>query len=292
MASPRLLAENLKTRIFFKRLANSNYDPTKLRARIERGCPVAESTRLDLTHGHLEEWGSSVSDTSLLYIPGGGFCFGPNSDHRDFITDIGNCLEARRFLLNYRLAPEHPYPAALEDTEEALDTVATAGNRLVLLADSAGAALALAALMRLRDRGNSIPVACAVYLSAYTDLAHTGLSHITNSGRDPMFGVEALIHKAHHYLQGHNPTDASASPYWGDASGLPPSLFFVGSTEVMYDDSARMVQRGKAAGCDFRLRVYGMAPHDFPLNAKLSEAKRARSEIVDFIRQQLAPTKS
>ena len=292
MASAKLLLQNLKTRLLFKRIANSNYDPVRFRPRIQHGVPLPESTRLGLTHGHLEAWGTDQPVCSLLYIPGGGFCFGPNADHREFLAHIGSHLAARMFLLSHRLAPEHPFPAALEDTIEALETVAGGNQPLVVLADSAGAALALSAMMKLRDAGTPIPVACAVYLSAYTDLAHTGLSMVNHSAKDPMFGAEALIHKAYHYLQGHNPTDSSASPYWGDPAGLSPSLFLVGSTEVMYDDSARMVERGGEAGCDFTLSVYDRAPHDFPLIANLPEARRARKEIANFVCQHLRKTQA
>ena len=119
MASFRLLLENLKNCIFIRRLANSNYDPISWRPRVDHRSPIANSSRVELSQAHLEAWGSADSELSLLYVPGGGFCFGPNGDHREFTTAIGKQLKARLFLLNYRLAPEHPFPPALKDTEEA-----------------------------------------------------------------------------------------------------------------------------------------------------------------------------
>lgn len=284
--SARLRMENFKTRLLLKRTINGNYEPASMRRWVEKGEPVASACLEHLTHSHLEVWGGQ-SDARLLYIPGGGFCFGPNDDHRQLLTEIGERLDVQIFLLNYRKAPEHPYPAAFEDTLEAIKNVARGADSLILMADSAGAALALSAQMSMRADGHLPPVKGAVYLSAYTDLANTGLSLVSNSRLDPLFGAEALIHKAHHYLNGHNPTDPSASPFWGDPTGLPPSLFIVGSTEVMFDDSARMVVRGKEAGSDFSLVVFERAPHVFPLNRKLPEARHAKDLIVEKIRTYL-----
>ena len=119
MASFRLLLENLKNCIFIRHLANSNYDPISWRPMVDHRSPIANSSRVELSQAHLEAWGSADSELSLLYVPGGGFCFVPNGDHRESTTAIGKQLKARLFLLNYRLAPEHPYPPALKDTEEA-----------------------------------------------------------------------------------------------------------------------------------------------------------------------------
>ena len=285
MTSARLMAENLKARWLFKWIANSNYDPAKFRSRVEHGEPVAGAGLTQLEHAHMEVWGASKPLCRVLYVPGGGFCFGPNDDHRNFLVDIGSRFSAELYLLNYRLAPEHPFPCALKDTEEAILQTASPDVPLIVFSDSAGCALTLSALMRLREASQFSHVSCCVYMSAYTDLAHTGWSLVTNHRRDPMFGAQALLHKANHYLQGHPPTDPTASPYWGDPHGLPASLFLVGSTEVMHDDSARMVSKGRHAGCDFRLRTYDRAPHDFPLNSKLPEAHQARQEIEMFVRQ-------
>ncbi len=286
MASVRMLAENLKTRLLVKRFLNGNFDPVKFRSRVEAGDPVSGSSRVDLGQSYIEVWGEKNYSLTILYIPGGGFCFGPSDDHREFLTDVGAELGAQTGLLRYRLAPENPFPAAFDDVVSALKYVSDHNTGpIVIVADSAGAALSLSAMMSLRDEGLPFRAACAVYLSAYTDLAHTGISLVDNANKDPLFGAQALIHKAHNYLQGHNPTDPKSSPFWGNPTGLPPSLFLVGSTEVLLNDSTRMVERGNSCGCDLRLKIYEHAPHDFALNARLPEAKQARAEVVEYIRE-------
>ena len=273
--------------MLFKRILNSNYAPAKFRPRVEHGAPLAQSRKIELANSHLEVWGEPQSPIKILYVPGGGFCFGPHDDYRNFLTEIGARLGAENYLLNYRLAPEHPYPAALNDTMDALQLISGDGSQLAVIGDSAGATLLLCALMKLRDQNLPPKVVAAVYLSAFTDLALTGLSLVSNSRRDPMFSAEALIHKIHHYLQGGNPTDPGVSPLWGDTSSLPPSLFLVGSTEILYDDSARMVEKGLQLGCDFLLSSYSGAPHIFPINRKLPESREARKEIIQFLKAQL-----
>lgn len=285
MASIRMLVENLKTRLLFKRFLNGNYDPVKFRSRVERSKSKPGSTRVALPQAHIELWGDSNSRLTILYIPGGGFCFGPNKDHREFLGEISIKLGAQIGLLSYRLAPENPFPAAFDDVVDALRYLSNNNpGPIVIMADSAGAALSLSAMMYFLEKQLPIKVACAVFLSAYTDLANTGISLVANANKDPLFGVQALIHKTHHYLQGHNPTDPKCSPFWGNPTGLPRSLFLVGSTEVLLSDSMRMVERGKSCDCDFRLSIYERAPHDFPLHSKLPEARHARLEIVEYIR--------
>ncbi|MEM1154234.1 MAG: alpha/beta hydrolase [Pseudomonadota bacterium] len=283
MVSLRTRIENMKTRLLLKSFLNSNYEPARLRPRVEHGGPRVDSRRVTLEHAHLETWGDPSSAVRILYAPGGGFCFGPNDDYRKFLTAVSKDISAEVYLLNYRLAPEHPYPAALDDTMEALLRASEDGVALVVMGDSAGAALLLSALIQLRDNNRFPDLKAAVYLSAFTDLALTGLSLVSNSRRDPLIRAEALVHKVYHYLQGHNPTDPGVSPLWGNLRGLPPSLFIVGSTEVLYDDSVRIVERGLKVGCDFHLSSYDQAPHIFPINQRLPEALQAREEISQFL---------
>ena len=120
-------------------------------------------------------------------------------------------------------------------------------------------------------------------MSPLADCAMTALSYVYNRGRDPMFGPEAIIHKAHHYLNGANPSDPSASPLWADLQGLPPTQIFVGSTEVMLDDSTRLADKARAAGCDVELHIVPNAPHVFPLLFPWSaEAHRAVDAMTEF----------
>ena len=159
-----------------------------------------------------------------------------------------------------------------------------APSDLAVIGDSAGAALVLSAVIARLSSGRAAP-GRMVFLSALTDMAMTGRSHVFNAEADPLFGPQAIIHKAFHYLQGANPTDPRASPYWASPEGLPPCLFMAGGTEVMLDDSRRFVARAVAAGVDARLSVCPEAPHTFPLMADLPEAAAARCEVVAFLRE-------
>ena len=121
-------------------------------------------------------------------------------------------------------------------------------------------------------------------ISVLTDLAMTGHSNVTNAVADPMFGPEAVIHKVHHYLQGANPAQPSASPFWDTPTTLPDSLFLVGSTEVMRDDTLRYAAKAESAGTRVQVSVYDEAPHVFPLLSGIPETDEAIAEIAAFLR--------
>jgi len=140
----------------------------------------------------------------------------------------------------------------------------------------------LCALIAQRDRGDRLPAQC-VFMSALTDLAMTGLSHVSNCDHDPLFGPSAIIHKGWHYLKGANPTDPRASPFWAQVHGLPPMLMLVGDTEVMRDDTIRFADKVNRAGGTARVSVCPEAPHVYPLIAHLPEAESAFADICDFL---------
>lgn len=269
-------------RLTLKRRLNANYDPADGRRRLTSHRLVRPP--INFGDSVLEPRGATSAAHTIVYIPGGGFMLGADDRHRRFVDVLCRRTGSRGWLLHYPLAPEHPFPAARDDVVHALRQVLDAPDTgaVTLVADSAGAALALNGIVALADTPPAF--AGLVLLSPLTDLATTGLSYVYNRYRDPLCGPEAVIHKVHHYLQGANPTDPSASPLWGDLRGLPPLKIIVGSTEIMLDDSTRLAEKARAAGCDVELQVVANAPHTFPLLVPWSaESRRAVDAITAFI---------
>lgn len=280
--SAGLRAATTFMRIALKRRLNADYEPVAARRRFVKQRLTGPTTEA----GGIcfEQRGLQNAPNTILYVHGGGFIFGIDDTHRRFVDLLCHRTNSRGWIIDYRLAPEHPFPAARDDTEAALDHILTSAGvgRITVAADSAGGALALSAA--LSHRGSIRQVDRLVLMSPLTDCAMTALSYVYNSRRDPLFGPEAIIHKAHHYLGGSSPADPSASPLWADLQGLPPMQIFVGSTEVMLEDSTRLADKARAAGCDVELNVIPHAPHVFPLLVPWSaEASRALDAMTEFI---------
>lgn len=283
--SVRLAAATTLMRIALKRRLNRDTDPVAMRGHFTK--QRLRDTTIDLGGIAFEQRGAPDARNALLYMHGGGFVFGIDDTHRRFVDALCRRTDSRGWMLDYRLAPENPFPAAHDDATHALAQIlAMAGNgRITLVGDSAGGTLALCAT--LAHRGGRRQVDRLVLLSPLTDLATTGLSYVYNRYRDPLFGPEAIIHKIHHYLDGANPADPSGSPLWANLHGLPPMHIVVGSTEVMLDDSTRLAEKARAAGCEVDLQIIPGAPHVFPLIVPWSaEAARALDSIVLFITAQ------
>lgn len=287
MPSEEMKAFNAHAKATMKSLFNSNFDPVAFRAARETAPGAeADSTFVDAGNGRLEYRKPKGFKRVVAYVAGGGFCFDAGDNHRLLVDELAGSLQAEACLIRYRLAPEHPFPAAFDDVASGLDRLITdwGAENVVLVGDSAGAGLILSATLSRIAQNKAVPKRLA-FLSALTDMAMTGLSHVENADADPLFGPQAIIHKAYHYLKGHNPTDPAASPYWGDATGLPACLFIVGSTEVMRDDSTRFVTKAKAAGVDACLSIYDEAPHTFPLLAPFPESSAAVQEMSAFFQE-------
>ncbi|WP_337188170.1 alpha/beta hydrolase fold domain-containing protein [Phenylobacterium sp.] len=284
MPSPELQAFIEEVRRTRRALLNSDYDPVAFRTALPPSALEAASHIEALRCARIEHRPPERDGRLLAYVSGGGFCFDANDSHRAFVDDIAGRIGASGCLVRYRLAPEAPFPAALDDVDEALDALLSRRRpqEVLLAADSAGAALTLSALMRRRDRGQAMP-ARLVCLSPLTDMAMTGRSNVSNAEADPLFGPQAVIHKVCNYLQGALPTRPDASPYWGDLTGLPPCLVLAGTTEVMRDDSVRLVDKARAAGVEADLQLVEDAPHTFPLMT-LPESLAARDVIAGFLR--------
>ena len=222
----------------------------------------------------------------VIYLHGGGYMFGSASYYRNFLWRIARATQAQVLFINYRLAPEHPFPAALGDAVGAYRWLLADGadpRRIVIMGDSAGGGLALAALLRLRDEAVALPAA-AVVLSPWTDLAMTGESCRVNAEADPMLDAGQAKYVAQFYLAGADPRNPYASPLYGDPTGLPRSLIQVGGDEILLDDSVRMAQKMRAVGIDVELEVWPLMPHAWPLFARiLPEGRRAIDKIGAFV---------
>lgn len=201
---------------------------------------------------------------TLLYLHGGAFFAGSPALYRS----ITRAFAARGFNVfapAYRLAPAHPFPAAVEDAHAAYDALACAtGGGIVVAGDSAGGGLALALMIALRDDGARLPRAAALF-SPWTDLAVTGASARENEGADALFTRKMLKIAARNYLAGASAREAS--PLFADLRGLPPLLLHVGANELLRDDSTRLFERAKAAGVSTELEIWPGVPHGWQLGA-------------------------
>jgi len=228
--------------------------------------------------------------TEVLFLHGGAYSVGSFRNYGHFTWRLGKAARARVLALDYRMAPEHPYPAALNDALAAYRWLLDQGarpDRILLAGDSAGGGLTLALLLKLRDEGVPLP-AGAVALSPWTDLATTGASLHTKADTDPMLVASEIPHHAAMYLGGADPRDPYASPLYGDPRGLPPTLIQAGGDEVLLDDGVRMAEKMQAAGCDVELQVWPRMPHVFQLLATvMPEAQAAVAEIARFARRVL-----
>ena len=227
-------------------------------------------------------------DRYVLYLHGGGFIAGSPTVYRHLAWRIALAVGAQILSPDYRLAPEHPFPAALDDAVAAYEWLLAERvepYQIGLVGDSAGGGLAFSLLLKLRDAGRPLPGA-VVALSPWTDLALTGASLRRHAKADPMLDVAELPRVARCYLDGVDPRHPWASPIYGDLKGLPPALIQVGSDEILYDDAARLAARLAQAGGVARLEIWPRMPHAWHLFAPmLPEARRAIGNIGRFLRE-------
>jgi monoterpene epsilon-lactone hydrolase len=235
------------------------------------------------------EWISAPgasADRVILYLHGGGYVVGSINTHRAMVSRIARASNARALAIDYRLAPEHPFPAAVEDTIAAYRWLLAQGykpGRIVIAGDSAGGGLAIVALLAIRDAGLQMP-ACAVPISPWTDLEGTGESVRTRAAKDVMVTQENLAHSAKQYYGTHDPKDPLVSPVHANFRGLPPMLIHVGDAEILLDDATRVAASAKAAGVDVELEVWDDMPHVWHVFAKiLPEGQQAIDKIGKFV---------
>ncbi|RKR43185.1 alpha/beta hydrolase [Paraburkholderia sp. BL17N1] len=225
---------------------------------------------------------------TVLYCHGGGYYFCSPRTHRSIVFGLAARADSPVFSLDYRLAPEHRFPAALDDATAAYRQLIADGvapESIVIAGDSAGGGLALATLVALRDAGDPVP-AGGLLFSPWTDLAATGVSIRTNDGLDPMFSGSAIARAGKLYLGDTPPTHPYASPVYADLHGLPPLFIMAGSTEVLLDDSQRVADNARAAGVDCELEVWNKMPHVWPIFAPfIPEGNRALDRAAAFVRR-------
>jgi acetyl esterase/lipase len=257
------------------------------------GAPDARCEKVD-AGGVPAEWVAAPGcDTqrAVLYLHGGGYAIGSIATHRRLAYDISAASGARVLVIDYRLAPEHPFPAAVEDAAKAwqwLQQQGLAANRMAIAGDSAGGGLTIAALVDLRDRRLGLP-ACAVAISPWVDLEGAGNSITTRSAQDPMVQKAGLLWMAGMYLAGKDAKTPLAAPLHADLKGLPPILVQVGTAETLLDDATRLAEKLHAVGGEVRLSVWPNMVHVFPLFAPvLSEGRDGCLEIGAFIRSKTA----
>ncbi|MEJ2122322.1 MAG: alpha/beta hydrolase [Alphaproteobacteria bacterium] len=234
----------------------------------------------------------SSDDRVVLFLHGGGFQIGSTRSHRALIAAISAESGARALGVDYRRAPEHRFPAALEDVLTAYGWLLDQGiepGQIAFAGDSAGGNLALAAMLSLRDRDKPRPAA-AVLLSPWTDLAATGGSYENRAARDPLNNRPMLLAVARNYLGASgDPRDPLASPLYADLTSLPPLLIQVGDREVVLDDARAFAEKARAVGVSVDLEIWDEMIHVFQLfPSELPEARRAIARIGAFLREHLA----
>jgi epsilon-lactone hydrolase len=236
------------------------------------------------------EWVSAPgadAERVILYLHGGAYCIGSLNTHRGLAGYLSSATGARVLLIEYRLAPEHPFPAALEDATASYRWLVKSGvdpKRIIIAGDSAGGGLTLATLVSLRDAGDPLP-AGAVLLSPWTDLAATGASYETRAKVDPVLSKTSLPETVLWYIGDRDPKAPLASPLYAELRGLPPLLIHVGDHEVLLDDSIGVAERARAAGVDVTLEVWEEMWHVFHQTVpQVPEAREAIEKIGAYVR--------
>ena len=222
----------------------------------------------------------------LLYLHGGGYLIGSVQSHRPMIERVTKASNGRVLAINYRLAPENPFPAAVDDAVAAYRWLLAQGyraERIGIAGDSAGGGLTIATLVALRDGGDPMP-ACAVPISPWVDMECTGDSIASRAAVDPMVQKDILLQMGGAYLNGADPKSPLAAPLHADLSGLPPLLIQVGDAEVLLDDSTRIEQKLKAAGVDVTVEVWEDMIHVWHLFAPmLDKGQEAIDRLGAFV---------
>ncbi|MFK7805642.1 MAG: alpha/beta hydrolase [Anaerolineae bacterium] len=232
---------------------------------------------------------SEANHGVLLYLHGGGYRTGSCKSHRGFVTHIAQTAAIKTLLPEYRLAPENPFPAALEDARAVYEGLLDEGHRpddIFVGGDSAGGGLALALLLSLRDDARPLPKATFV-ISPWTDLASTGDSMKTRAKQDPWLDPAGADRGAKRYYADDSPLNPLVSPLYGEYKNIPPLLIHVGTHEILLDDSTRLAEKAQAAGVQVKLKVYrGMwhVWHAF-IGRNIPESEQAIAEIGAFIKK-------
>jgi monoterpene epsilon-lactone hydrolase len=258
--------------------------------------PVAADVKCEPVNagGVKSEWVTAPgldAGRAVLYLHGGGYVIGSINTHRDLAARMSRAAKARVLLIDYRLAPEHPFPAAVEDSVAAYRWMLAQGlksSRIAVAGDSAGGGLTVATLVAIRDAKLASPAA-GVCLSPWIDLEGVGDSMKSKAPVDPIVQKEALLEMAKHYLNGQDARSPLAAPLYADLAGLPPLLIQVGTAETLLDDSTRLAERARKAGVKVTLEPWNDMIHVFQVFAPmLDEGQQAIDKIGEFVRANAA----
>jgi monoterpene epsilon-lactone hydrolase len=235
---------------------------------------------------------SALEGNVILYLHGGGYISGSINSHRELVSRISRASKTRVLIIDYRLAPEHIFPAAVEDSTKAykwlIENQKISPDHIIIAGDSAGGGLTFATLLNLHDNGINLPIA-AVGLSPWTDLGITGETYKTKRKEDPMVSLDGIIFDASLYLGDNDYQNPLASPLYGDLKGLPPILIIVGTAELLLDDSKRFAERAKKASVDITLDIWDDMPHVFPAFAAFApEGQKGIEKMAGFIKKFLS----
>jgi acetyl esterase/lipase len=274
-----------------KRLREATQNPSRFTMVVPPGFVVqglrtADGLEFDVVQSVAAKPAPSIA---VLYLHGGGYIFGSPKTHRQALIAMAKAFNGPVYGLDYRLAPEHPFPAAVEDAQRAYEWLLHQfpDSEIVLAGDSAGAGLAIATALGVREHGLK-QAAALVGFSPYADLAVTGESVEANAKSCAMFTPRGVREAAAMYLAGANPRDPRASPLYADLTGLPPMLLFASRHEILRDDTLRLAERARAAGVKVEVVVRDRLPHVWPIFvALLPEAREAFATVARFARQVL-----
>jgi acetyl esterase/lipase len=248
---------------------------------------TCEAVDCDGVPGEWSQVAGSDASRVLLFFHGGGYCSGSIRSHRRMVTEAGRAAHMRTLAIGYRLAPEHPYPAAHEDAMAAwrfLRRQGIAAENIAVGGDSAGGNLTITLVNRLRAAGEALP-ACAWLISPWTDLTMSGATLDTKDAVDPLIHKAYLEELADAYAASADRKDPLISPLFADLHGFPPTLIQVGSAETLLADAARFAAAAGAADVDVTLEIWPHMIHAWPLwNAKLEDGRRALVSAGEFIR--------
>jgi acetyl esterase/lipase len=232
---------------------------------------------------------AAATDRAVLFLHGGAYILGGEASHGGLAARLGHAAAAQSFLVDYRLAPEHPYPAALDDALAAYKALLQQypAGRIAIAGDSAGGNLALVTAIAIRDAGLPPPAALAL-ISPWTDMSGSGESVYSRAHRDPMLSPSWTGLGARHFAGGLALDDPRLSPLFAKLEKLPPLLIHVGSEEILLSDSERLAQRAREAGVEVGLRCFEGLWHDFQLNGGLlAEADESIAGLGAFLRQHM-----
>lgn len=291
-------AESVKLREFLKSqfaATNSTATIQQIRETVDGSMlrmPVLAGTQVEAFNagGVTGDWVSMpgvATDRVLLYLHGGAFIMGSARTHRDLAARLSQAAGVRVLAPNYRLAPENPYPAAIEDVTAVYGWLLEQGfkpEHIAIGGDSAGGNLAFVTLLALREAGMALPAA-AILLSPVTDLTLSGESGKSRAEVDPMIKLDAAGEQIAAYVGNADRDTPLTSPIFADLRGLPPLLIHVGNDEVLLDDSVRLAERAQAAGVEVELKVWEGMWHVFQtLAVMLPEGQASIRELGEFVK--------